>query len=108
MRRGSLRVRRYPFALLTTSVQITSMAGLLMGWSLFETSGSSPATAILWDGANANGKRTGAISVAAGGESQVSFFDYGVDIESGLYLAVVAGSITGVIYFQADMGEDTE
>jgi hypothetical protein len=102
---GSDRVRAISVGVPAASGQILNMAGILLGWSIRETSGTTAASFDLFDGHDQNGALLATSALAAGGESQRTLFSKGVPLVAGLYFQLVSGAVKGVIYVRADVGD---
>lgn len=83
---------------------LVSTGVILLGWSVYETTGAAPAVAQILDGGGAGSPVAGGISVPAGGQSGPSISSVGIRLPSGLYLSVVSGSLAGAIYYRHDPG----
>lgn len=79
---------------------ISSVAVLVLGWALSETSGTAAARADLWNGRDGSGKRVASIGMLAGGGSAVAIPRPGIPAPDGLYLSVGAGAFNGAIWVQ--------
>lgn len=71
--------------------------GVLLGWSVNEPAGAA-AAALLHDGADTSGEIRGAWSVASKGNAFAWLGPQGVPIFNQLYLEIVAGQFTGVVW----------
>lgn len=89
-----------PFAA-TTAPGILLQSGDLWlgGWSLTEASGAAVAAVQLFDGNDANGvPASGVINLAISGDRFGNFGGHFLVLQSGLFVKVVAGSVSGVVY----------
>lgn len=102
--RGADRVRAVPVNAGGGSGVLLGMGGVLLGWSVRESTGAAAAGFDLYDGHDATGSLLGTCALAAGAESQRTLFSEGVDVTAGLYLSVTSGAVHGVVYVRADMG----
>lgn len=83
----------------TTDVQISSLAGVLMGWSLRESAGTpAVATAYIRDGTSATAPIVAVIEFAANVSGTEWFGPQGIRINTGVYLDMVAGELEGAIF----------
>lgn len=86
----------------TGDLALLSQRVTLLGWSLMEDAGSPAlASAYLRDGGSAGAAIVAAIKMPLSGTSQVWFGDIdngGINLKNGLFLDMVAGSISGAIY----------
>jgi hypothetical protein len=100
---GSDRVRVLDTATLTGSTQLTTLPGKLMGYNVQETTGAAAARVRIFDGTDTSGQRVAGVSVPSGDSKDASFFDMGVDIKNGLFIAVVSGSVDVTCYYRMDV-----
>ena len=87
-----------PIPVTTVSQVLISGAVGLVGWSLRETTGAAVATVEFVDGGSAGGTIIGEVSLAAGASDTEPVSDKGVLARQGIYMRVIAGSVTGAIY----------
>lgn len=88
--------------LTVADIAMVSGRATLMGWSLMEDAGT-PALASLYlrDGTSASGAIVAAIKMAASGSNNNWLGDIdngGVTLKNGLFLDMIAGSVSGAIY----------
>lgn len=76
---------------------IASGQAILLGVTFVETTGTAPAAFDVLDGNDAGGILTCPITVLAGESDQRSFGPAGVDIERGIVINVLSGSVRGTI-----------
>lgn len=90
-----------PFRVLSTagSEVLTMLPGFIVGWSVFETSGSSRAAIQLFDGENTSAQLLASIGVGAGEGSQLSVSAPGWTVRNGLYVSYATGSFDGTIWY---------
>ena len=96
--RHAQRIRPISIGTATANRQLYTPQGTLFGWSIRESTGTTAATATLWDGVDASGVIVGVIGLAGGGLSHPPFPEKGVELEAGLWLQVESGSLKGVVY----------
>lgn len=102
---GSDRIRPLSQRAVTADVVLAGMGGRLMGWALREATGASFAAIELYDGSSAGGQLIAPINIGSGGFLTFYYGDLGIDIESGIFVHAVAGSMDIVIYYRFDTGE---
>jgi hypothetical protein len=78
---------------------ITTSDGRLMGWSLRESAGTPAVAACNIREGSASGDIIAVLELAADSSSNVWFGPGGVNAVGGIYFDVVAGEITGAVYF---------
>lgn len=78
--------------------QLTTAAGGLFGWSLRETTGAATATVELIDGGNNAGQVLAEVVLGAGGSESVWLGPHGIDVQTGLRVHVVAGTVKGAAW----------
>jgi hypothetical protein len=100
---GASRVRHLNTGTISASKQLTTLPGRLLGWALEETTGTASAKCRLHDGTDANGDVADRMQVGTGATAHISYFDVGVDIQSGLWVEVVSGSLSLTVYYQMDV-----
>lgn len=81
-------------------VEISSAGVLLLGWSVFESTGAAVASATLLNGTTSAADVASGFSLAAGGNSNSGPTTRGVMLERGLFLNILAGSVTGAIFYR--------
>lgn len=89
----------------TISQALVTRSGVLFGWSFKETTGSAPAAVSLDDGSSHNTQGIVAITLLANESTRDIWGFPGIWVNSGIYVQILSGSITGKIYFQA-LSED--
>lgn len=102
VRRGTGRVRSVHALGASTSTALFSGGALLMGVSVRETTGSATVTARLYDGSSINGVQLFSVTVPSAGFEYIAFWDYGLDIEAGLFLQVTSGSADVFAHYRSD------
>lgn len=102
---GPYRIKPISVRAATADVQLVAMGGLLMGWALREATGSSFAAIEFYDGTTAGGQLIAPINIGTGGFLTFWYGDAGIDVEQGVFMHVVAGSMDAVAYFRFDSGE---
>jgi hypothetical protein len=85
---------------LTSTLQLFSFSAELCGWSLRETTGSAGASVDLYTGEGTNGELIASIAVASGGMSAVISSHHAIWARRGIFVNVVSGSVTGVVYYR--------
>ncbi len=90
-------------ALTVADLAVVTGRVTLMGWSLMEDAGT-PALASLYlrDGTTATAPIVAAIKVPASGNNSFWFGDIdngGIILKNGLFLDMVAGSVSGALYY---------
>lgn len=101
---GSARVRPLTGRALAADKQLTTLGGLLMGWSMRESTGSAAAVVELYDGNGTGGQLLGTQQLASAASFTVTLFDDGIEVENGVTAHIVSGSADVVVYFRADVG----
>lgn len=102
---GPWRIKPISARAQTAPSQLVSMGGRLMGWALREATGASFAAIEFYDGNNTGGQLIAPINIGSGGFLTFWYGDVGIDIEQGIYMNVVAGSMDVVLYYRFDSGE---
>lgn len=102
LRRGTDRVRSVHALGATTQSALFAGGGVLMDVMIRETSGSAAATVRFYDGATTGAPQIMSVSVPSGGFEQLAFWDYGLDVESGLYFQVTSGSADVFAHYRPD------
>lgn len=101
-----MRGRTIPLKSPAVSGQLDNTGGRVTRISLIETSGSNPATVYFYDGSSADGILLDVISLSAGQSTRDYYRLYQYPFEGGLYLDVIAGTVTGtVVVVHHDYGE---
>lgn len=77
----------------------------LAGWSIRETTGAAGATVDLIDGADAGGVPIAQLGIGAGLSTSTSMGGHLLVIRNGLFVNVLAGAITGVLWFADRLGD---
>lgn len=72
--------------------------GSFSGWSVRETTGAAAASFELYDGGGVNGQLLATAVIASGTSDNHNGPAGGVEVESGLFLHVVSGTLKGVVY----------
>lgn len=89
-------------ALTVADIAMVTGRIVLLGWSLYEDAAAPAlASAIIRDGTSTAGAIVGAVKMPASGSSQQWFGDIdngGIVLSNGLFLDMIAGSLTGAIY----------
>lgn len=75
----------------------TLSPGRLVGWSLHETTGTTPAVVAFWDGREP-GSRPLAYVALTGGQSAQQWVSPGISVTDALLVQVVSGAVEGVAY----------
>lgn len=101
---GPDRIRPVSQRAVTADVQLVGMGGRLMGWALRESTGSSFAGIEFYDGSGIGGQLIAPVNVGQGGFLPFWYGDLGIDIEQGIFMHVVAGSVDVVLYYRFDSG----
>lgn len=79
---------------------LTTEAGLLVGWSVRETTGSARAVADLYSGSTTGGQAIGTIVLSQGAADSPLTPAGGIECYNGLYLNAVAGSMAGAVWYR--------
>lgn len=82
---------------ISVSQSVFTRSCWLLGWSITETTGVGAAAVSIFDGADATGTLVTRLQLPASGVHVVHPGDPGWPIESGLFLAVVSGTITAAL-----------
>lgn len=79
---------------------VAPLAGALRlgGWSFLETTGAATALVELWDGGQTGGETVAVIELLAGATDGRTCPGLGLYIDSGLTVAVLAGSVRGSVW----------
>lgn len=77
---------------------LVSLACLLLGWTIRETSGSAAASGYLTDGPDANGQHVAEFGAGAGLSTSSPVPPPGVLCKDGLAVHVVSGAFTGAAW----------
>lgn len=78
----------------------TGVCKQVIGWAIKETTGSVGATFTLWDGVNTEGTVIVPITLSANESTRDRSGPPGIQcVSGGLYLQVISGSISGVVYW---------
>jgi hypothetical protein len=102
---GSDRVRPVSLRAVTADTALIGMGGRLMGWALRESTGASFAALEFYDGASAGGTLIAPINIGQGGFLTFWYGDLGIDVESGIFVHMVAGSMDITVYYRFDTGQ---
>lgn len=70
----------------------------LAGWSFRETTGAAVAQLDLIDGADGNGVMIASLAVAAGGSVSHTIGGHLLEVRTGLWVTVGAGSVVGALW----------
>jgi hypothetical protein len=84
-----------------SSARPLSSPGRIVGWSLHETGGTTPAIFRIWDGREAGTKPLAYLSVAAGVANTVWLGAGGISVTDALFIETVSGTAEGVLYLGA-------
>lgn len=82
----------------TTSQNVETRSVRLMGYSFKESTGAATAQIAILDGGSVAGSPVVFIDLIANESTRDWFGPGGILIKSGLFLQVIAGSVTGVIW----------
>jgi hypothetical protein len=102
---GSDRIRPVSLRAVTADTPLIGMGGRLMGWALRESTGASFAALEFYDGASAGGTLIAPINIGQGGFLTFWYGDVGIDVESGIFVHMVAGSMDITVYYRFDTGQ---
>lgn len=102
VRRGVDRVRAVHALGATSNTALFTGGGIVMGISIRETSGSAATTVRFYDGNTTGGVQLMSVSVPSGTFEYIGFWDYGLDIQAGLYIQVTAGSADVFAHYRPD------
>lgn len=91
-------VKPVPIGTKTAGSSILSTAADLIGWSLKETTGAAAATVNIYNGTSNKGTLVAALAIPSGSTDRYSLDMFGVYCDSGIYLDVVSGSVTGSVW----------
>ena len=86
------------FPTTTASETLLNRAGILAGWSIYETTGSATATVDLYDGTGNGGVFMARISLGNGAVSTQAVGTIPLRFSNGLALVVVSGSVAGSVW----------
>lgn len=78
--------------------------GLVMGWSLLETTGAAAAVVELYDGQDAGGQLVAAISLSPGQSTRDWLGPSGIETDIGLFVRVVSGTVRGAVWVRMRAG----
>lgn len=97
---GSLSgpARPVPVPATTASRLIYGRGAVVMGWSFVESTGAATARVNLYNGHDATGTLVVPISLLAAESTRDYLSPAGVYFDSGVWLEVVTGSITGSVW----------
>lgn len=87
-----------PIPVTTTSRLIYSRPTVVMGWAFVETTGTANATVYLRNGRDAGGTLVVPISLLSAQSTRDYLSPAGVYCDSGIYLQVISGSVTGSVW----------
>ena len=87
-----------PLPLPAASKVLSSREGVLLGWSVRETSGNATATFRLWNTTQAQGVIVATVSLNSG-ESSRDYLPRGIECAGGLYFELVSGTLEGSAWF---------
>ncbi len=90
-------MRPHTINLPSASAQLTNEGGCIGYFAVYETSGSSPATFILWDGTSAAGYELLPITLEAGQSTSDRIGWHYQRFETGLYYQLVTGAVAGSV-----------
>jgi hypothetical protein len=82
----------------TGSQQVHSGASLLMGWSLFETTGTGAAVVEIYDGYDAGAQLLVVIALSPGQSTRDWLAGGGLLSREALFVRVVSGTVRGVAW----------
>lgn len=92
-----------PVPLLVSSAaldkQLTNQAGYIVGWSLLSTATTTGARVEFYDGTGTTGQLLAAVGIAAGTSSHESVNPPGWTVRAGVYQHIIAGPLSGVLWF---------
>jgi hypothetical protein len=86
-----------PFA---EGLKLSQVAGALVGFSVYETGGISPARLIFRDGVDTNGTLVCVVTLGPGESVRDYFGSEGLGFSSGLFVDVQLGAVDGAGYLQ--------
>jgi hypothetical protein len=95
-----IAIRPISVPLTNTGALIINKETLLAGWSLVEPTGTVPAACTLYDGGDAGGQPLAYITLTAGESTRDLFTAPGLYCTRGLFVAVTAGSVQGVMWLR--------
>lgn len=90
--------RPQPITAITSAGTVVSGASLLRGWSLKESTGSATAACDIYDGDGTNGLLVATITLRTNESTREVIPGGGIEIRTGLYYVVVAGTIKGSLW----------
>jgi hypothetical protein len=79
---------------------LVGTAVVLLGWSLYESTGAAAAVMQLVNGNTVNGDIPAGLSLAAGASNPHSIGTPGVLLDKGLYFSAVSGQMAGSIFYR--------
>lgn len=83
----------------TDDFQIVTFAGTLLQFVMEETTGTAGARFVLYDGQSDTAESLGPWTLSAGESFDNAYPPHGIPFQSGLYLKVTSGSVSGVAHF---------
>jgi hypothetical protein len=98
--RDAVRVAGARYAPIYPNSLAASSPGRLAGWSVRETTGTTPAVVTVYAGRDPQADVLATVALAAGGSSNHSIGGAGVSFGDGAYVAVT-GAVVGSLYFGA-------
>lgn len=90
--------RPLPFDTLTVSKHLASGLEIVTGWSFKETTNAAGASFNIRDGQDASGRLVAPITLLTNESIRDLTGDGGLAFQSGIYIEVVSGSISGTIW----------
>lgn len=91
-------VQAISFAAATSGQLILNRECRLYGWAFLETSGNAAAQLEVFDGTTVNSQSIAPIALLAGQSSRDIWGKPGIEIRTGLFVNISAGSVRGSLY----------
>lgn len=90
--------QKFPFNLTATSVVLMSGAGVLLGWSLTESTAAAAATVDIYDGPVVASGLLASVTLSTGQSTRDLWAPNGIELRNGLTVNVSAGAALGTLY----------
>lgn len=73
-------------------------AGVLLGWSLTESTGAASAQCDIYDGIDNADALFASVTLSAGQSTRDLWAPNGIDMRNGLFVSVSSGAVSGTLY----------
>jgi hypothetical protein len=93
-------IHALPVTLSGAGVQLLELPVEFCGWSLRETTGSAGASVDFYTGSGTGGELIASTAPASGMSTSLSLNNHGVWARRGIYVNVVSGAVTGVVWYR--------